>query len=202
MSVVVRMPDSSGTLIPAVKRQIWSLDSQIPLNQIKSMDELLDQSFAERRFNMFLLGLFAGLAMILAAVGTYGVMAYSVTQRTHEIGIRRAVGTRRRDVLRLVMRLMTGLLFGVTPMDPATFAAVVLLMMAVVFRGVLRSGAPGRAHGPHDGAVLRIAGYSHAQQFSELPLPANVSSLRGVQPAVEKDPDDVIPILEFVHFLV
>ena len=155
MSVVVRMPDSSGTLIPAVKRQIWSLDSQIPLNQIKSMDELLDLSFAERRFNMFLLALFAGLAIILAAVGTYGVMSYSVTQRTHEIGIRMAVGARSSDVLGLVMkqgahlaavglaagilgafaltRLMIGLLFGVTPIDPATFAAVALLMMAVVF---------------------------------------------------------------------
>ena len=155
MSVVVRMPDSSGTLIPAVKRQIWSLDSQIPLNQIKSLDELLDLSFAERRFNMFLLALFAGLAIILAAVGTYGVMSYSVTQRTHEIGIRMAVGARSSDVLRLVMkqgahlaavglaagilgafaltRLMIGLLFGVTPIDPATFAAVALLMMAVVF---------------------------------------------------------------------
>src|SRR6516165_452561 len=155
MYLVVRMPDSSGTLIPAVKRQIWSLDSQIPLNQIKSMDELLDLSFAERRFNMFLLALFAGLAIILAAVGTYGVMSYSVTQRTHEIGIRVAVGARRSDVLRLVMRqgaclaavglgagilgafaltrLMAGLLFRVTPMDPAILAAVVLLMMAVVF---------------------------------------------------------------------
>jgi len=154
MSVVVRAPDSPASLIPEVKRQIWSLDSQIPLNRVQSMDELLRLSLAERRFNMFLLGLFAGLSMILAAVGLYGVMSYSVSQRTHEIGIRIAVGARRGDVLKLVMgqgarlaalglsagilgalaltRLMKSLLFGVTPTDPATLAAVVLLMMVVV----------------------------------------------------------------------
>jgi len=154
MSVVVRMPDTSAGLIRAVKRQIWSLDSEVPLNRIQSMDELLSLSLAERRFNMFLLGLFAGLAMALSAVGLYGVMSYTVSQRTHEIGIRMAVGARRGDVLKLVMkqgaglaavglgagilgavgltRLMKSLLFGVAPGDPATVAAVVLLMMAVV----------------------------------------------------------------------
>ncbi len=159
MSVVVRMPDNSAGLIRTVKRQIWSLDADIPLNRTRSMDELVNRSFAERRFNMFLLGLFAGLAMILSAVGLYGVMSYSVSQRTHEIGIRMAVGARRGDVLKLVMkkgaglavmglsagtlgvlgltRLMKGLLFGVTPDDPATLAAVVLLMMAVVLMACL-----------------------------------------------------------------
>jgi len=154
MSVVVRMPDSSASLIPAVKHQIWALDSLIPLNRVQSMDELLGLSLAERQFNMSLLGLFAGLAMILVAVGIYGVISYSVSQRTHEVGIRIAVGARRLDVLKLIMgqgarlaalgltvgilgafaltRLMTKLLFGVTPTDPVTFAAVVLLMMAVV----------------------------------------------------------------------
>jgi putative ABC transport system permease protein len=154
MSVVVRMPGSSASLIPAVKQQIWSLDSQIPLNRVQSMDELLGLSLAERQFNMSLLGLFAALAMILVAVGIYGVISYSVNQRTHEIGIRIAVGARRVDVLRLVMgqgvriavvgltagilgavaltRLMTNLLFGVAPTDPVTFVVVVLLMMAAV----------------------------------------------------------------------
>lgn len=154
MSVVVRVPDSSADPIAAVKREIWSLDSQIPLNRIQSMDELLGMSLAERRFNMSLLGLFAAMAMILVAVGVYGVISYSVSQRTHEIGIRIAVGAHGRDVLKLVIgqgarmaavglaagilgafaltRVMTKLLFEVAPTDPSTFAAVVLLMMAVV----------------------------------------------------------------------
>jgi predicted permease len=154
MSVVVRTPGASASVVLAVKRQIWSLDNQIPLNRIESMDELLAQSLAERRFNMLLLGLFAGLAVILAAVGLYGVMSYGVSQRTHEIGIRMAVGACRSDVLKLVMRqgarlavlglasgvlgalaltrLMASLLFGVTPTDPATFATIALLMTTVV----------------------------------------------------------------------
>jgi putative ABC transport system permease protein len=163
MSVVVSMQDSSGSLIPAVKRQIWSLDSQIPLNRIQSMDELLGLSLAERQFNMSLLGLFAGLAMILVEVGIYGVISYNVSRRTHEIGIRIAVGASRVDVLKLVLgqgirmaalgivagvfgafaltRLMTKLLFGVTATDPLTFAVAVLLMLAAV---LLACFAPAR----------------------------------------------------------
>ncbi len=154
MSVVARISREQAGLIPAIKREIWALDSEIPLNRIHTMDERLNQSLAEHRFNMFLLGLFAGLAVILAAVGLYGVMSYIVSQRTHEIGIRMAVGARRSDVLKLVLRqgaslaiaglgagmagalgltrLMRSLLFGVTPTDPVTFAAVVLLMIGVV----------------------------------------------------------------------
>jgi len=154
MGVVVRTPGASAGLIPALKAQVWSLDNQIPLNRIQSMDELLQLSLAERRFNMLLLGLFAGLALTLAVVGIYGVMSYSVSERTHEIGIRMAVGAGRSDVLKMVMgqgarlaglgvaigilgaialtRLMTSLLFGITPTDPATFIAVAVLMVAVV----------------------------------------------------------------------
>jgi putative ABC transport system permease protein len=154
MSVVVRLPDSSGSMIPEIKRQVWALDGQLPLNRIQSMEELLGLSLAERQFNMALLGLFAGLAMVLVAVGIYGVISYSVSQRTHEIGIRIAVGARRVDVMKLVIgqglrmaivglaagilggvaltRLMRKLLFGVAPTDPATFAAVLVLMLGVV----------------------------------------------------------------------
>jgi putative ABC transport system permease protein len=155
MSVVVRLPNSaSAARIAEIKRQVWDLDSQIPLNRIVSTDELLGLSLAERQFNMSLLAVFASLAMLLVAVGVYGVVSYGVTQRTHEIGIRIAIGARRLDVLKIVMgqgariaaiglpagivaalaltRLMATLLFGVTPADPSTFAAVVLLMLAVV----------------------------------------------------------------------
>jgi putative ABC transport system permease protein len=129
------------------------VDNQIPVSDVHTMEELMSVSLAQQRFNMFLLGLFAALALILAAVGIYGAMSYSATQRTHEIGIRTALGAQRRDVLRLVMndgakialfgitigiagalaltRLMAGLLFEVKPTDPVTFAAVAILLAFV-----------------------------------------------------------------------
>ena len=159
MSVVVRLPDATASQIPAIKREVWAVDPQIPLNRIESMEELLGLSLVERQFNMSLLGLFAALSVALVAVGIYGVTAYSVSQRTHEIGIRVAVGARRLDVLRLVMgegarmaavgtaagiagalvltRLMTKLLYGVSATDPVTFAAVAALMTAVVLAASL-----------------------------------------------------------------
>ena len=153
MTLVIRARDASPGLVAEVKEQIWSLDSQIPVSDVHAMDELIAVSLAQQRFNMLLLGLFAALALILAAVGIYGAMAYAVNQRTHEIGIRTALGAQRRDVLRLVMRdgakiaffgiasgiagalaltrLMASLLFEVKPTDPATFAGVALLLALV-----------------------------------------------------------------------
>jgi predicted permease len=143
MTLAIRARDASPGLVEEVKKQIWSLDGQIPVGDVHTMDDLIAVSLAQQRFNMLLLGLFASLALILAAVGIYGAMAYAVSQRTHEIGIRTALGARRRDVLRLVMkegtkialfgaasgiagaialtRLMSSLLFDVQPTDPATF---------------------------------------------------------------------------------
>ena len=154
MEVVVRSPGSSAGVISAAKREIWSLDSEIPLNRVQSMDELLGESLAERQFNMSLLGLFAGLAMILVVVGVYGVISYNVAQRTNEIGIRIAIGAGRVSILKMILgqgaqmaavglaigglgafaatRLMTKVLFGVAPTDPATFVVAMLLMTVTV----------------------------------------------------------------------
>ena len=153
MTLAIRARDTSTGLVEEVKRQIWSVDSQIPVSDVHAMDELIAVSLAQQRFNMLLLGLFAVLALILAAVGIYGAMAYAVNQRTHEIGIRTALGAQRCDVLRLVMkdgtkialfgiasgiagalaltRLMASLLFEVKPTDPATFADVAILLALV-----------------------------------------------------------------------
>jgi putative ABC transport system permease protein len=153
MTLAIRARDVSPGLVEAVKKQIWSVDSQIPVSDVHTMDELIAVSLAQQRFNMLLLGLFAALALILAAVGIYGAMAYAVNQRTHEIGIRTALGAQRRDVLRLVMRdgakialfgiasgiagalvltrLMASLLFEVKPTDPAIFAGVAILLALV-----------------------------------------------------------------------
>jgi predicted permease len=154
MTLVIRARDASPGLVAEVKKQIWSLDGQIPVSDVHAMDELIAVSLAQQRFNMLLLGLFAALALILAAVGIYGAMAYAANQRTHEIGIRTALGAQRRDVLRLVMQdgakialfgtasgiagalalthFMVSLLFEVKPTDPAIFGCVALLLATVV----------------------------------------------------------------------
>jgi putative ABC transport system permease protein len=155
MTLAIRARDTSAGLVEEVKKQIWSLDAQIPVSDVHPIDELIAVSLAEQRFNMLLLGLFAALALTLAAVGVYGAMAYAANQRTHEIGIRTALGAQRGDVLRLVMRdgakialfgivsgiagalaltrLMASLLFEVKPTDPATFAGVAILLALVAF---------------------------------------------------------------------
>jgi putative ABC transport system permease protein len=152
-SLVVRSDADPMSLVAAVKSAVWSVDKNQTVSEIKSMDQVLADSLARRRLYMLLLGVFAAAALLLAAVGVYGVMAYSVSQRTHEIGIRLALGAERRDVLRLVLRqgmgvtmigvalglaaafsltrLMSSLLFGVSATDPLTFAAVAVLLFGI-----------------------------------------------------------------------
>ncbi|HEX5424098.1 MAG TPA: ABC transporter permease [Candidatus Acidoferrales bacterium] len=153
MTLTIRGNAPSASLVAEAKKIVASLDSQIAVSDVYTMDELLSVSVAQQRFDMLLLGLFAALALILALVGTYGVMAYVVGQRTHEIGLRVALGAQRTDVLRLVVgqggrlaltgiaigvagalgltRLMSSLLFEVTPTDPATFTSVAILLGTV-----------------------------------------------------------------------
>ena len=153
MTLVIKTHAPIAGLVEDVKKQVWNMDSQIPVSDIQSMDDLLAVSVAQERFNVLLLGIFAALAVALAGVGIYGMMAYRVNQRTHEIGVYIALGAQHRDVLRLVMkdgaklallgialglagaialtRVMVSLLFEVKPTDPATLIGVALLLAAV-----------------------------------------------------------------------
>jgi putative ABC transport system permease protein len=142
---------------------VQSVDPELPVFSIKPMEEMMAAATAERRFSMMLFGIFAALALALAGVGIYGVMAYTVAQRTHEIGIRIALGARVTDVLKMIVgqatrlaligvgvgltlafaltRLMSSLLFGVSATDPLTFAAISVMLTAVA---LLASYIPAR----------------------------------------------------------
>ena len=153
MTIVVRSNGDPTALTGAIRGEVAALDSEQPLWAVRTMDQWLELSTAQRRFNMFLLVSFGVLALLLAAIGIYGVMAYSVSQRVHEIGIRMALGARAADVLRMVIRgglrlaaigvgvgfavallltrLMASMLFGVDATDPLTFIFIGLLLAAV-----------------------------------------------------------------------
>jgi putative ABC transport system permease protein len=153
MTVLVRTSSDPLVLVSAARGELQKLDPELPMAAVATMDELLADSLSRSRFTMLLLGIFAAVALLLAAVGIYGLIAYSVTQRTQELGIRIALGAQRRDVLRLVLaqgtrltllglalgilaavalsRLLATLLFGVTATDPLTFAGVAALLAFV-----------------------------------------------------------------------
>jgi predicted permease len=153
ITLVVRTRGNPAALSAMIKNTVWSLDRNLAISEVLTMDDVVAEANAQPRFEMALLGVFAGVALMLAAVGIYGVMSYSVARRTHEIGIRISLGASRTDVLRLVVRqgmvlalagsgagiigalllsrLMTKLLYGVLPTDPVTFTGVAVLLMFV-----------------------------------------------------------------------
>ena len=153
MNVVVRAAANPQNLVNALQAQVRAVDKDLTLSAVTSMDDVLGASVSQPRFSSQLIGVFAALALLLAAIGLYGLMAYSVNQRRSEIGIRMALGATRADILKLVLRhgsklalagIVTGLaaslaatrvlssmLFAVTPKDPETFIAVAMLLGAV-----------------------------------------------------------------------
>jgi predicted permease len=153
MTLAVRTGLDASRLAGTVRQQVAALDRDLPIYQVTTMQQRLDTSVAQPRLNLVLLAAFATLALVLAGVGIYGVMAYSVTQRTHEIGIRMALGAQHEDVMRLVItqglklaalgvgiglvaalgvtRFMSSLLFGVQATDPVTFALVALALTGI-----------------------------------------------------------------------
>jgi putative ABC transport system permease protein len=148
--VVIRTTGDPRAVAPDLRRRIADIDRAQPVVEVTTLDQKLADSIAPRRFNMMLLGIFAGIAVLLAAVGIYGVMSYAVTQRTQEIGVRMALGARQDEVVQMVVRqgmgvvamglgiglvaafgltrLMAGLLYEVKPSDPQTFGVVCIVL--------------------------------------------------------------------------
>ena len=150
--VLIRTEGDPAGIVSAVRREVLAVDPDLPVFGIRTMEERVSDALSRARFGSMLLAVFAAIALVLAAVGVYGVMAYAVTQRTHEMGVRMALGAERRDVLRLVLRqgawlaalgiatglvaavaltrVLSSLLYGVSPTDLPTFAAISLALGA------------------------------------------------------------------------
>ena len=155
MTLSVRTENDPLSLVSAVRNEIFAVDKNQPVYDIQTMEQRMATSIAARQFSMFLLTVFSGLALLLAAVGIYGVISYSVLQQSHEIGIRMALGAGKGDVLKMVVgqgmllavfgvavglilafvlsRFLASMVFGVSALDPATFMGVTLLLSAVAF---------------------------------------------------------------------
>jgi putative ABC transport system permease protein len=147
---VVRTQGNPNALVPVVRGAIWSIDRDLPISRVRTMKQVRSLSLASQQFNVVLLGLFACLALVLASVGVYGVTAYAIAQRTHEIGIRVALGAQREDVLKLILgqgtrlacigsviglaaslvltRLMGSVVYGVRTTDPLSLAGAAILL--------------------------------------------------------------------------
>jgi putative ABC transport system permease protein len=161
--LAVRSSAQAAGMVPALRAALTAIDPDVPLSQVQTLEERVAGTVAQPRFSMLLLSLFAAIALVLAAIGIYGVISYSVALRTHEIGVRIALGARPRDVLGMVVRqvfaitglgialggagalaagsLLTRLLFGVQSSDPTTFVAVSMVLAAVA---LLAAAVPAR----------------------------------------------------------
>jgi putative ABC transport system permease protein len=153
MALVIRANGDAARLSMAVQKEIRGLDPEQPVADVRTMEQVIAKSIARPRFNTLLLSIFAGVALVLASVGLYGVMNYSAMQRTHEVGIRMALGATRGDIMRLVVgngmlltvsgiaigviaswaltRVMSNLLFGITATDLPTYLGVSAVLAAV-----------------------------------------------------------------------
>jgi putative ABC transport system permease protein len=153
MALLVRTTGEPMLVASPVRKQIMQVDADLPVTSIRTLDEVVAESFGRRRLTLWLFGAFASTALVLAAIGIYGLLAYSVEQRRQEMGIRQALGARQRDILALILsqglrlalagvfigiagalaltRLLSNLLFHVSPTDPATFGAVAILFVGV-----------------------------------------------------------------------
>jgi putative ABC transport system permease protein len=153
--LVVRTATDTPQIAAAIRQSVWTVDKDQPISNVRTMNQVFSATVSQERFQTLLLTVFASVALLLACVGLYGVISYSVVQRTHEIGVRMALGARRGDVLRLVIsqglgltfvgtmlgmvasflltRVMSQMLFGVTATDPLTFAGVGGLLIIVAF---------------------------------------------------------------------
>ncbi|HEX8764242.1 MAG TPA: FtsX-like permease family protein, partial [Candidatus Acidoferrum sp.] len=153
MTILVRTSNDPLALVSAARNELQQMDPEQPMAAVATMEQLLGDSLSRSRFTMLLLAIFAAIALLLASVGIYGVIAYGVTERTQEFGIRIALGAERRDVLRLVLgqgarltllgiglgavfallltKFLATLLYGITPTDPLTFAGVSCLLAFV-----------------------------------------------------------------------
>jgi putative ABC transport system permease protein len=151
--LAVRTKGKPAAVVPALRDALAKVDPDVPLANVQTLEEQVAGSVAQPKFSMLMVGIFAGIALLLAAIGIYGVISYSVAQRTHEIGIRMALGARQADVVRMIARqvlvmtgvgisigsvlalgasgLLTNLLYGIRPSDPVTFGSVAIGLAAV-----------------------------------------------------------------------
>jgi putative ABC transport system permease protein len=153
LTLAVRSSENPEAMVARIKSQIWAVDPHLPVYEVQTMEQVIDQSTSQRRFESFLMSIFAALALMLAVIGIYGVLSSLVSQRTQEIGIRMALGAQMRDVLAMILsegfllvavgvaigvtggialsRYLSSLFFGVSPASPATYLEVSLLMLGI-----------------------------------------------------------------------